>query len=118
MEPFSRMYANGIYIRRNGKLTLNNALITGYPRGIKVEGTGSELSGNSDYNSIQVHAFDLAAIGAGTSGIPAANLITAVTSPTWGMVQPFFNEGICNSAPRDCGNFQGAWTKYNFSILE
>lgn len=118
MEPFSRMYANGIYIRRNGKLTLNNALITGYPRGIKVEGTGSELSGNSDYNSIQVHAFDLAAIGAGTSGIPAANLITAVTSPTWGMGQPFFNEGICNFAPRDCGNFQGAWTKYNFSILE
>ncbi|MGE8555406.1 MAG: hypothetical protein ACN6OB_15915 [Chryseobacterium jejuense] len=118
MEPFSRMYGNGIYIRRNGKLTLNNALITGYPTGIKVEGTGSELSTNSDYNSIRTHAFKLAAIGAGTAGIPASNLLVADTSPTWGMTQPFFNEGFWNIAPRDCGNFRGNWTKYNFSILE
>ena len=117
-EPFSRMYANGIYVRRNGKLTLNNALITGYPTGIKVEGTGSELSANSDYNSIQVHAFNLAAIGAGTAGIPTSNLLITATSPTWGMTQPFYNEGSWNIAPRDCGNFRGTWTKYDFSIVE
>ncbi|MCT2409273.1 hypothetical protein NZD88_17120 [Chryseobacterium antibioticum] len=111
-------YENGIHIRRRGKLTLNNVVVSGYPVGIKVEGTGSELSSASNLNSIQVHGFTTSVTGTGTSGIPAANLLTGTTASSWGMSQPFFNEGPWNVSPRNCGNFQGTWTKYNFSIQE
>ncbi|MCC3214479.1 hypothetical protein LIV57_04295 [Chryseobacterium sp. X308] len=112
------LYENGIHIRRHGRLTLNNAVVTGYPVGIKVEGTGSELSAASNLGSIQVHGFGTSVTGAGTAGIPASNLLTGTTASLWGMSQPFYNEGSWNVSPRNCGNFQGLWTKYNFSILE
>lgn len=111
-------YENGIHIRRSGKLTLNNAVITGYPVGIKVEGTGSELSSASNFSTIKVHGFTTSVTGAGTASIPAANLLTGTTASAWGMSQPFFNDGPWNVSPRNCGNFQGVWTKYNFSIQE
>ncbi|REC59841.1 hypothetical protein DRF65_24250 [Chryseobacterium pennae] len=110
-------YENGIHIRRYGKLTLNNAVVTGYPVGIKVENPGSELSSASNFASIQVHGFTTSATGAGTTGIPTANLLTGSTAALWGMSQPFFNEGSWNVSPRNCGNFQGNWTKYNFAIV-
>ncbi|WP_347219901.1 hypothetical protein [Chryseobacterium sp.] len=110
-------YENGIHIRRYGKLTLNNAVVTGYPTGIRVEGTGSELSSLSNFASIQVHGFTTSVTGAGTAGIPTANLLTGSTAALWGMSQPFFNEGSWNVSPRNCGNFQGNWTKYNFAIV-
>ncbi|WP_137904295.1 hypothetical protein [Chryseobacterium sp. 2VB] len=112
------LYENGIHIRRHGRLTLNNAVVTGYPVGIKVEGTGSELSAASNLGSIQVHGFGTSVTGAGTAGIPASNLLTGTTASLWGMSQPFYNEGSWNVSPRNCGNFQGLWSKYNFSILE
>jgi hypothetical protein len=112
------LYENGIHIRRHGRLTLNNAVVTGYPVGIKVEGTGSELSSASAYNTIQIHGFTTSVTGTGTAGIPAANLATGTPASLWGMSQPFFNEGGWNVSPRNCGNFQGLWTKYNFSIVE
>jgi hypothetical protein len=112
------LYENGIHIRRHGRLTLNNAVVTGYPVGIKVEGTGSELSSASAYSTIQIHGFTTSVTGTGTAGIPAANLATGTPASLWGMSQPFFNEGGWNVSPRNCGNFQGLWTKYNFSIVE
>ncbi len=111
-------YENGIHIRRNGRLTLNDAVITGYPTGIRVEGTGSELSSASVYSSIKVHGFTTAVTGAGTSGIPAANLMTGSSAALFGMSQPFFNNGGWNVSPRNCGNFQGIWTKYDFSVID
>ncbi|CEJ71584.1 hypothetical protein BN1195_03933 [Chryseobacterium oranimense G311] len=111
-------YENGIHIRRSGKLTLNNAVVTGYPVGIKVEGTGSELSSASNFGTIKVHGFTTSVTGTGTASIPAANLLTGTTASAWGMSQPFFNDGPWNVSPRNCGNFQGVWTKYNFSIQE
>lgn len=111
-------YENGIHIRRYGKLTLNDVVVTGYPTGIRVEGTGSELSAASNLGSIKVHGFTTSVIGAGTAGIPVANLLTGTTAASWGMSQPFFNEGSWNVSPRNCGNFQGIWTKYNFAIVE
>lgn len=110
-------YENGIHIRRYGKLTLNNAVVTGYPTGIRVEGAGSELSSASNFASIQVHGFTTSVTGAGTAGIPTANILTGSTAALWGMNQPFFNEGSWNVSPRNCGNFQGNWTKYNFAIV-
>ncbi|MCS3529379.1 hypothetical protein [Chryseobacterium sp. JUb7] len=111
-------YENGIHIRRNGRLTLNDAVITGYPTGIRVEGTGSELSSASVYSSIKVHGFTTSVTGAGTSGIPAANLLTGSSAALFGMSQPFFNNGGWNVSPRNCGNFQGIWTKYDFSVID
>lgn len=112
------VYENGIHIRRNGRLTLNNAVVTGYPTGIRVEGTGSQLSATSSLNSILVHGFSTSVTGTGTAGIPTANLLTGNIAALWGMNQPFFNEGSWNVAPRNCGNFQGNWNKYDFSIVE
>nr|WP_314499091.1 hypothetical protein [uncultured Chryseobacterium sp.] len=117
-SPFSGpVYENGIHIRRNGKLTLNDAVITGYPTGIRVEGSGSELSSASAYSSIKVHGFTTAVTGLGTSGIPASNLLVSPTADAFGMSSPFFSFGW-NVSPRNCGNFQGTWTKYDFSIVE
>lgn len=111
-------YENGIHIRRQGRLTLNDAVITGYPTGIRVEGTGSELSSASVYSSIKVHGFTTTVTGAGTAGIPTANLVLSATgADSFGMSNPFFNGGW-NISPRNCGDFQGVWTKYNFSIQE
>lgn len=112
------LYENGIHIRRHGRLTLNDAVVTGYPVGIKVEGTGSELSSASTYSSIKVHGFTTSVTGAGTAGIPAANLLTGSPAALWGMSQSFYNEGGWNVSPRNCGNFQGVWTKYDFSVVE
>ncbi|MCT2560431.1 hypothetical protein [Chryseobacterium herbae] len=111
-------YENGIHIRRSGKLTLNNTIITGYPVGIKVEGTGSELSAASTFSTIKVHGFTTSVTGYGTTSIPTANLLAGTSVSLWGMSQPFFNDGPWNVSPRNCGNFQGIWTKYDFSILE
>ncbi|SDH86785.1 hypothetical protein SAMN05421846_102327 [Chryseobacterium taeanense] len=111
-------YENGIHIRRNGRLTLNDAVVTGYPTGIRVEGSGSELSSASTYSSIKVHGFTTAVTGLGTAGIPAANLVVSATADAFGMSQPFFNNGGWNVSPRNCGNFQGTWTKYDFSLVD
>lgn len=110
-------YENGIHIRRNGRLTLNDAVITGYPTGIRVEGSGSQLSSASTYSSIKVHGFTTAVTGLGTAGIPAGNLMVSSTASAFGMSSPFFSLAW-NVSPRNCGNFQGTWTKYNFSIVE
>lgn len=111
-------YENGIHIRRNGRLTLNDAVITGYPTGIKVEGSGSELSSASIYSSIKVHGFTISATGLGTAGIPSGNLFTGASAQLFGMSQPFFNIGGWNVSPRNCGNYDGIWTKYNFGTID
>lgn len=111
-------YENGIHIRRSGRLTLNDAVITGYPTGIKVEGSGSQLSSSSTYSSIKVHGFTTSVTGTGTAGIPVANLAVSASADAFGMSQPFYNLGGWNVSPRNCGNFQGSWTKYDFSIVD
>ena len=109
------LFKSGILVRRNGQLTLNDAVVTGYPTGIKVEGTGSQLFA-TNWNLVKSHGFTTAATGLGTANIPAANLATATSAATWGMAQPFFNivPPAWNVSPRNCGDFQGSWTKYKF----
>jgi hypothetical protein len=109
-------YENGIHIRRNGRLTLNDAVITGYPTGIRVEGSGSELSSASTYSSIFVHGFTTPATGAGTAGI--TNISNSASAALFGISQPFYNVAGWNISPRNCGDFTGIWTKYDFSIVE
>lgn len=105
--PHGVKYENGIHVRRHGQLTLNDAVVTGYPVGIKVEGTGSLISAVNT----KAHGFTTAFTGAGTgTGITGA---TGTTAATWGMTQPFFNNTpIWNVNPRNCGDFKGTWTKY------
>ena len=114
-STWGSVYENGIHIRRNSKLTLNDAVITGYPTGIRVEGTGSELSSVA-YNTITVHGFNTVVTGLGTSGIPAINLAASSVASSFGMVQPFYNSGAWNISPRNCGDFQGVWTKYDCDV--
>lgn len=99
-------------------MTLNDAVITGYPTGIRVEGSGSELSSASIYSSIKVHGFTTSVIGLGTAGIPSGNLFTGASAQLFGMSQPFFNIGGWNVSPRNCGNYDGIWTKYNFGTID
>ncbi|ANF49103.1 hypothetical protein A0O34_00385 [Chryseobacterium glaciei] len=109
-------YENGIHIRRNGRLTLNDAVITGYPTGIRVEGSGSELSSASTYSSIFVHGFTTPVTGVGTAAI--TNISNTSSAALFGISQPFYNVAAWNISPRNCGDFTGIWTKYDFSIQE
>jgi hypothetical protein len=106
------LYENGIHVRRNGQLTVSDAVVVGYPRGIYVEGTGS-LFTSTNFSSVFVHGFNTDASGPDTNLIPAANKLTgSISSPIFGMPQPFFNAGGVNLGSRN-GDFFGSWTKYS-----
>ena len=79
------LYENGIHIRRHGRLTLNNAVVTGYPVGIKVEGTGSELSSASAYSTIQFTDLLLQLQVQVQQESPAANLRRLVLLQLYGV---------------------------------
>ncbi|MEY8760264.1 hypothetical protein [Chryseobacterium tongliaoense] len=119
-------YENGIHVRRNGKLTLNNSVVTGYPVGILLETASAAPVNLADFSftNVQVHGFTWATaskVGSATSAftIPGVTF-TATASPAanLGMTQPYYNEGMWDVSPRNCGDFRGIWTKYDFSIVE
>jgi hypothetical protein len=121
------LYENGIHVRRSCKLTLENGTITGYPIGILLETLSAGTSLNlADYSftNVQAHGFTFATaskVGSGSSALTIPGVINSTTNPAnlWGMTQPFFNESFAwNVSPRNCGDFKGVWTKYNFSIVE
>lgn len=110
------LYENGIHVRRYGQLTLNDALVSGYPTGIRVEGTGSALAA-LNLSTIYAHGFTTAVTGAGTSGI--TNTATGTPAATFFLTggNAFFNEGSWSIAPRSW-SYNGTWNKYDFSIVE
>ncbi|ASK29301.1 hypothetical protein CEY12_03915 [Chryseobacterium sp. T16E-39] len=122
----SGLYENGVHVRRNGKLSLENTVITGYPIGILLETISGASVNLADYSftNVQSHGFTFATaskIGASSSAlnIPGITASTANPAHLWGMAQPFFNESFAwNVSPRNCGDFKGNWTKYDFSIVE
>ncbi|WP_346985167.1 hypothetical protein [Chryseobacterium sp. POE27] len=102
------LYENGIHIRRRGSLTLNDALVTGYPTGIRVEGTGSALA-PLNLSTIYAHGFTNATIGTPT----IANVATGSPASVFFLTgNPFFNSGSWTIAPRSW-NYNGVWTKYS-----
>lgn len=112
------VYENGIHVRKSGKLTLDNAVVTGYPQGVAVESpsTVADLT----FTNVGVFGFNQAtATVAGTPPvytavtIPGVTIATTVNPTVWGMSQPFFNNGTVNLGARNCGNFFGTWTKYS-----
>lgn len=115
-------YENAIHVRRNGRLTLNDAAVTGYPVGILNE-TVSGAAVNSahlNFTSVSAHGFTYATasrIGSTTAALTISGVTATSTSnpaAVWGMTQPFFNEGSWTVSPRNCGDFQGTWTNYSF----
>lgn len=114
-----KLYENGIHVRRNGKLNLNDAVVTGYPVGILLENPTSV--GHVAFTNVKAHGFTLATAektSTGTAAVTIPGVTTSVSDPAqlWGMTQPFFNEGTSgwNVSPRNTGDFQGRWTKYTF----
>lgn len=111
-------YENGIHVRRNGKLNLNDAVVTGYPVGILLENPTSV--GHVAFTNVKAHGFTLATAektAAGTAAVTIPGVTSALVSDPaqlWGMTQPFFNDGRWNVSPRNTGDFQGTWTKYSF----
>ncbi|MDC8103472.1 hypothetical protein ACNFU2_01025 [Chryseobacterium sp. PTM-20240506] len=120
------LYENAIHVRRNGKLNLDNATVTGYPIGILLETQSSAPVNLADlsFTGVQAHGFTFATaskIGTTTAALTIPGVTTSTSNPAnlWGMSQPFFNEATAwNVSPRNCGDFQGTWTKYNFSIVQ
>ncbi|WP_163401435.1 hypothetical protein [Flavobacterium fluviatile] len=117
------LYENAIHVRRNGKLTLNNAVVTGYPVGILLETVASapvNLADLSFTGGVSAHGFTFATaskIGSTTAALTIPGVTATSTSnpaAVWGMTQPFFNTPGWNVTPRNCGDFQGTWTKYAF----
>ncbi|WP_300353758.1 hypothetical protein [Chryseobacterium sp.] len=110
-QPQGSLYENGIHVRRYGQLTLNDALVSGYPTGIRVEGTGSALAA-LNLSTIYAHGFTTAVTGAGTSGI--TNTATGTPAATFFLTgNPFFNEGSWSISPRSW-SYNGTWTNYSF----
>lgn len=112
-------YENGIHVRRNGKLNLNDAVVTGYPVGILLENPTSV--GHVAFTNVKAHGFTLATAektATGTAAVTIPGVASALVSDPaqlWGMTQPFFNERtVWNVTPRNTGDFQGTWTKYSF----
>ncbi|MEY8761245.1 hypothetical protein [Chryseobacterium tongliaoense] len=120
------LYENAIHVRRNGKLILEDAVVTGYPVGVLLETVSSAPVNLADlsFTNVSAHGFTFATaskIGSTTAAltIPGTTISTSNPANVWGMSQPFFNESPAwNVSPRNCGDFKGTWTKYNFSIVE
>lgn len=118
------LYENAIHVRRNGKLTLNDAAVTGYAVGILNETVSSAAVNPADlsFTNVSAHGFTFATaskIGSTTAALTISGVTaTSTASPaaTWGMTQPFFNTAVpvWNVSPRNCGDFKGTWTNYSF----
>ncbi|MFP9097942.1 hypothetical protein ACLI09_02715 [Flavobacterium sp. RHBU_24] len=118
------LYENAIHVRRNGKLTLNDAITTGYTVGILNETVSGAAVNPADlsFTNVSAHGFTFATaskIGSTTAALTISGVTaTSTTSPAtaWGMTQPFFNVTSTpwNVTPRNCGDFKGTWTNYSF----
>lgn len=123
------LYENAVHVRRNGKLTLNDAVVTGYPVGVLLETVSGAAVNLADltFTNVQAYAHNSTtglnyAFASRVGSTTTPNLVVpggTVGTLTGGMTQPFFNGSPAwNVSPRNCGDFKGTWTKYNFSIVQ
>ncbi|SMP15009.1 hypothetical protein [Chryseobacterium profundimaris] len=120
-SSFGALYENAIHVRRNGKLTLNNATVTGYPVGVLLETVSGAPVNLSDLSFTNVQAYGYTFNYASLVGSTRSALTVpggTATTLNGGMPQPFFNAGTVDLGSRNCGNFFSSWTKYDFSIVE
>ncbi|MEP6932164.1 MAG: hypothetical protein ABI850_19225, partial [Flavobacterium sp.] len=110
------LYENAIHVRRLGQISLTNATVTGYVTGIRFE--SPSLPANSARSFLSVHAFTDPILPAGTSlGAGSSPASTAILADSWGLTQPFFNDGTLNLAGATGAfkteqNWTNTWTKF------
>lgn len=108
-------YENAIHVRRLGQISLTDATVTGYNKGINWE--SPSLPGGSSWTGISVHGFDNTAFPAGTSLGLSTPISTSNPATAWGLTQPFFNNGTLNftgttGAFKTEANWTNTWTKF------
>lgn len=113
---YASMYENGAHIRRNGNISLNNSIITGYGAASNTWGMFID-SATGSFSNVEVYACK-------TSPFTSPSSITGVTEASgadFGMTQPFFNgsgslsfSGATNGAfaSGDWASSTG-WTKFS-----
>lgn len=113
-------FENGIHIRRNGEITLDYVTETGYNTGLYFQ--SPSVSGNSSWRNISIHGFNdpllpVFSLGGGIGNINNSSSVNPATS--WGINQPFFNNGALNFAGAT-GAFKNGnawldtWTKFDY----
>lgn len=117
-------YENGIHVRRNGRITLLNSIITGYGQnsitpntwGINIQSPSS--SSNCVFSNVGVYACRTTPF---TSPSSITN-VTEATGASFGMSQPFFNGGSLDFSGATNGAFvssvgdwasAASWTKFS-----
>lgn len=112
----ANLYENGIHVRRLGSVSLTNVTVTGYNTGVRYEAPSTQSA--SSYSRVSIHGFDNVALPTGTtfSGIGTGIFLGTPTS-TWGLNQPFFNDGVLDlvgitGAFKTEALWTGTWTKF------
>ncbi len=117
----SDLYENGIHIRRNGEITLDNVTETGYNTGLRFQ--SPSVSGNSSWRNISIHGFDNPVLPLGTvlgGGIGNVNTeSTANPAISWTLTQPFFNNGTLDFSGSTGAFISGDgwlanWSKFDY----
>lgn len=111
------LYENAIHVRRLGQIRLVDATVTGYNTGIRWD--SPSLPANSSYLRVSIHGFDNIALPVGTT-ISGLGTTTSTVDPatSWGLTQPFFNNGVLDFTG-NTGAFKtealwtNTWTKFN-----
>jgi hypothetical protein len=110
------LYENAIHVRRAGNISLTDATVTGYNKGINWE--VPSIPSGSSWLRVSIHGFDNAVLPVGTflGGIGSATS-TADPAPKWVLNQPFFNDGPLNfsgstGAFKTEFNWTKTWTKF------
>jgi hypothetical protein len=110
------LYENAIHVRRAGKITLIDATVTGYNKGINWE--SPSVPSGSSWTRVSIHGFDNPLLPVGTLLGGIGNATSTVNPATkWSISQPFFNDGTLNFAGttgafKTEANWTGTWTKF------
>ncbi|WP_291147994.1 hypothetical protein [Flavobacterium sp. UBA7680] len=109
-------YENGIHVRRLGQISLTDATVTGYNRGINWE--SPSVSTGSSWSAISIHGYvnpvlpTTVALGFGNA------TSTVVPGHKWSLTQPFFNDSAfdlsgATGAFKTEALWTATWTKFS-----
>ncbi len=108
-------YENGIHVRRLGQISLTDATVTGYNRGINWE--SPSLPSASSWSGLSIHGYVNPVLPTGTS-LGLGNTTSTVAPGTkWSLTQPFFNDGALDftgatGAFKTEALWTATWTKF------
>lgn len=110
-------------IRRGGAITIENALITGYPDGIVIDGDANTTVDNCVFTDVKVHAFAAPftmkaaadadkAVPAGVEGIVDANAAAAFGMNEGFVPESFDPSGATHGAFKDDATWHKGWSSF------